>query len=437
MAGWLDVAGRVAEGLPAIEHMRSYLHACRQIGYRDPDLTGDPAYIADLYASEDGLDLQALGADCAALRAAGSVLTEALRLLRDQIAVLGTAWTGSGADSAVGLLQRHCGTAGAVVAEVRAAAQRCESLRDNLWHMVDAKVSTTLAIDDRTLAHRPAWLAAAASVMTQASAREVVDQQIKPYVDNDIRRDWRSAMLSAHAGITAAYDMVIDRLAAAPRVCFEVPGDFGTAGQPVRPATVTTGRAVPGTALPTGTPGRQLGTAPSTAASPLATHPFADAANPGPMPPTPAVDTGWSEDPGMSQGVGGLAGNTIPADLSGLAGLANRIIAALGDVLGPGADASGDDLFEDDAQDGREPDPLEAPDEPRSSEPVPRAGDVAVPASEPLGPPRPATESPGAGPRTPEPAAAGPPAAAPPPMPLPAASTPCEIAANELPQAGQ
>ncbi len=240
MAERLDVAGRLAEGLPAVEHMQSYVRACEQIGYRHPDLTGDPAQIRDWYAGEEGLDLHALDADCAALRAAGSVITEALRLQRDQLAALATAWTGSGAGSAVAFLRRHCDIAGAVVTEVRAAAQRCESLRDNLWHLVDAKVATTTAIDDRPLAQRPAWLAAAAAVTTEASARDVVDQQIKPYVDNDIRHDWRAAMLSTRAGVTAAYDMVTDRFAAAPRADFEIPGDFGPISRPPRGVAAAT-----------------------------------------------------------------------------------------------------------------------------------------------------------------------------------------------------
>ena len=69
--------------------------------------------------------------------------------------------------SAVRFLQRHCDAASAVATEIRAAAQRCESLRDNLWHLVDVKVATAIAIDERTLAKRPAWLAAAAAVTTE------------------------------------------------------------------------------------------------------------------------------------------------------------------------------------------------------------------------------------------------------------------------------
>ena len=81
-----------------------------------------------------------------------------------QVVELAAAWTGSGSGRRDRFLQRHCDAANAVATEVRAAAQRCESLRDNLWHLVDVKVATAIAIDDRTLAQRPAWLAAAAAV---------------------------------------------------------------------------------------------------------------------------------------------------------------------------------------------------------------------------------------------------------------------------------
>ena len=149
------------------------------------------------------------------------------------------AWTGPGADSALAFLQRHCDAANVVATEVRAAAQRCESLRDNLWYLLDAKVATAIAIDDRTQAQRPAWLAAAAAVTTgagdRATAEEVVQQQIKPYVDNDIRNEWLTAMRSTQAGVAASYDMVTDRFAAAPAVYFEIPGDLGP-GWPTVPA---------------------------------------------------------------------------------------------------------------------------------------------------------------------------------------------------------
>ncbi|KAN97682.1 alanine and proline rich protein [Mycobacterium tuberculosis variant bovis B2 7505] len=221
VADRLNVAERLAEGRPAAEHTQSYVRACHLVGYQHPDLTAYPAQIHDWYGSEDGLDLHALDADCAQLRAAASVLMEALRMERSQVAVLAAAWTGSGADAAVHFVQRHCETGNSVVTEVRAAAQRCESLRDNLWQLVDSKVATAIAIDERALAQRPAWLAAAEALTTEGADRptavEVVRQQIQPYVDDDVRNDWLTTMRSTTAGVAASYDAVTDQLASAPR----------------------------------------------------------------------------------------------------------------------------------------------------------------------------------------------------------------------------
>ena len=108
MADRLDVAERLAEGRPAVEHTQSYVRACQMRGYEHPDLTSHPSQIRDWYDSEDGLDLRALDGDCAELRAAAAAVTEALRIQRAQVADLAAAWTGPGADSAVGFLQRHC-----------------------------------------------------------------------------------------------------------------------------------------------------------------------------------------------------------------------------------------------------------------------------------------------------------------------------------------
>lgn len=82
VADRLNVAERLAEGRPAAEHTQSYVRACHLVGYQHPDLTAYPAQIHDWYGSEDGLDLHALDADCAQLRAAASVLMEALRMER-------------------------------------------------------------------------------------------------------------------------------------------------------------------------------------------------------------------------------------------------------------------------------------------------------------------------------------------------------------------
>ncbi len=255
MADRFDVAERLAEGRPAVEHTQTYVWACHLLGYQHPDLTSHPSQIRDWYEAEDGLDLRALDRDCAALRAAGAAVSDALRIQRDQAAELAAAWTGSGGDSAVRWLERHCDAANALATEVRAAAQRCESLRDDLWYLVDSKVATAIAIDEGTRAQRPAWLAAAAAVTAgvgdRASAEEVIRQQITPYVDNEIRDDWLTTMRSTVEGVGTSYDMVIDRMAAAPAARFEFPGDLGPGYQPLppgaaRPAAPASPAAVPG-----------------------------------------------------------------------------------------------------------------------------------------------------------------------------------------------
>lgn len=183
---------------------------------------------------------RALDRDCAELRAAGVVAAEALRLQRAQVAELAVAWTGAGGEAAVQLLQRHCDTAEALATELRAAAQRCESLRDNLWYLIDAKAATAIAVDDRTRAQRPEWLAAAAAVTAgqpdRDDAHNLIRQQVIPYVDNDIRNEWLPAMRSATDGVQTSYAMVVDRMAAAPAARFEFPGDLGSGLVPV-PAT--------------------------------------------------------------------------------------------------------------------------------------------------------------------------------------------------------
>ena len=171
MADRLDVADRLAEGRPAVEHTQTYVRACQALGYEHPDLTSHPSQIRDRLDSEDGLDLRALDSDCAELRAAGAAVVEGVRIQRAQVAELAAVWTGPGGDAAVRFLQRQCDAGNVVAAEVRAAAQRCESLRDNLWFLLDSKVATAIAIDDRAAAQRSAWSTAAAVVTGGAGER--------------------------------------------------------------------------------------------------------------------------------------------------------------------------------------------------------------------------------------------------------------------------
>ncbi|OBG40010.1 hypothetical protein [Mycobacterium sp. E3198] len=426
MAERLDVAERLAEGRPAVEHTQAYVRACHALGYQYPEMTSHPLRIREWYDSEEGLDLRALDRDCTELRAAGAAVMEALRLQRAQLADLAAAWAGPGGDAAVRFLERHCDAASAVAMEVRAAAQRCESLRDNLWYLLDSKVAAAIAIDDGARAQQPAWLAAAATVTTgvgdRAGAENVVREQIQPYVDNEIRGDWLTTMRSTVEGVDTSYDMVIDRMAAAPPARFEAPGDLGPGYQP-HPARPS---ALPAMVAPAAFPGRPADPAPAPpAATPAPSAPIA-------APPLP--DLGAA--PATSAGdVGGGPG--------GLGGLANRIVEAMGSLLGSAADPDGaadafgdEDPFQPDDVDDTKDKP-EAPDEVKEADKAPDTA-VAKPAGEavPVGAPAAPAEPPAAVAEPPAPVAE-PPAAAAPPAPATEAATPCEIAADQLPQAGR
>lgn len=460
MADRLDVDSRLAEGRVAVEHTQTYVQAGHALGYQHPDLTAHPAQIREWYASEDGLDLRALDRDCAELRAAGVVAAEALRMQRAQVAELAAAWTGAGGDAAVQLLQRHCDTADAVATELRAAAQRCESLRDNLWHLVDSKVATAIAVDDRVRAQRPAWLSAAAAVTAgnAQGAEDVVRGQVIPYVDNDIRNDWLNAMRSTSEGVGTAYAMVIDRAAAAPAARFEFPGDLGTSVVPVQLAP------------PVDAPAPRVE---DPAATVAAAAPAPVAPMPGSVASTPAPAADWGSGLGDAAGwpagglgdLGGLGGGLGSGGLGsglgggggGLLGLAGRIVDAMGDLLGSAGDGSdggpaladGDAVLDENPFHADDPEDTvadETPDDPDA------AGDGAQSVDESQPDPDDAIQPAGTSPppiETPAPADAPPPAdtaqpdappAAPVAQPAPAADpqkTPCEIAADQLPQAGQ
>ncbi|MGH3677768.1 MAG: hypothetical protein ACRDU5_18940, partial [Mycobacterium sp.] len=236
MAEPLDVAARLAEGRPAVANTQEYVWACHLLGYQNPDLTLHGAQVRDWYSSEDGLDLRALDADRAALAAMAAATENALQLQEQQLGALAGAWQGRGGEASREFLLRHGQTSAAAAASVRTVVDALTALRDDLWHRVDEKVTAAVAIDDRRQTERAEWLAAAQTVATgagdRAVASELVDQQVKPFVDNDIRADWLSAMKSAMASVAAAFDAATAALTAEPATVFEVPGDLGPSGTP-------------------------------------------------------------------------------------------------------------------------------------------------------------------------------------------------------------
>ncbi len=477
-----NVAQRLAEGAPAVEHTQSYVWACHVLGYQHPDLTAYPTQVRDCYDTEADLNLWLLDDDWVKLRAAANTADEALSRQRAQHDELAEAWLGTGARAATEFLQSHLRAGEAVVTNIRAAAERCATLRDELWRLVDAKAATAIAVDDRRVAERPAWLAAAQIVLTGAADRSTADglieHQVKPYVDDDVRTDWLDVMRSTAALVDASFDTAINALNAAPTPHFDVPGDLAVAGPPLNDPPVRNGDEVPIAVIPAGAGAARADPPPAQADSRAPTAPPVPSdAVPAPLPaadalgtPLPAADPlgsalGDSGVLGDSSGATGLGATGLGGLGSSIGGLISQIVDAVGGLLGSLGDAP-----EDPSLTGDEPeldDRLDSDDE-ADAAPAEVDDDIvpAAPETPPSPPGPPAAEAPSA--TEAPPAADAPPAEAPPPDgtppaaeeplpndtaptelpppppeapppagPAPDSRTPCEIAADELPQAGQ
>jgi uncharacterized protein YukE len=461
MAEKFDAASRLAEGRPSVDNVQNYVWACHLLGYQSPDLTLHAAQVRDWYASEDGMDLSALDADCAALQAAVAATEEALARQEVQLAALSAAWQGQGAEASREFLRRHSDASGAAAAAVRTAADALIALRDSLWHTVDGKVGAALDIDDRRVAQRAEWLAAAHTVMTgagdRAVASELIDQQVKPFVDNDIQADWLTAMRAAIAAVTNAYEAATAELAAEPAAVFDVPGDLGPSWTPSprEDEAPTTPAAAVSSPAP-------AGVAPASWSAAPAPAPMPAVAAPPPLPPAaPPVDPAAAA-PGMGAPPPmpslGSGGGGMPDIGSGLSGFGQQLSDVLGSLFGSYDDALPDsedlekpDLLDEEPEsepdDELEEDELEQDeldDEAEQSEEAvdPAAeteGACETPPEEPRNEPPPVEPPPVEPPPEPAPTPAPlppPPESAPPPEPMAATETPCEIAADELPQVG-
>ncbi|MBI3689329.1 MAG: hypothetical protein HY239_01215 [Mycolicibacterium aromaticivorans] len=411
-----DVASRLAAGQPSVANTATYVAACHAVGYQHPDLTAHAAQIFEWYGGDDGLDLAVLYADCAALRAASAAADQAVRVSRDGLASVAAAWAGESGSVADEFIQRHC-AAGAIVADsLRAAAQSCEVLRDRLWRAVDEKVGAAVSIDDRRAGERPAWLAAAATVVGGGAARE------------------QALDVSA----TAAYVDAVRQLDSAPTTYFEVPGPFGA--PPPGSAPPASPRTVPAAAVPV-VPPEALPVSPSSVAEPgpAARSAFTPPADTPAAQPLPAQLPAEPPAPPALDSPASAAMPTIPDVGGSLSGLVGQLADALGGLFDAIPDSAADDGLAglDDPAIEDEPEDVVSADDTAPEE------DPIVEESEPAGqpaevPPTPEAQAVEAEPPPPQPEAA-PPAPAPLP-PVVAESddqTPCEIAADELPQVGQ
>jgi hypothetical protein len=416
--------------------------ACHVLGYTNPDLTLHASQVSDWYGSEDGLDLRALDADCGALEAAVAATEDALTRQDDQLGALSAAWQGRSADVSREFLRMHGEASSAAAAAVRSTADALAALRDNLWHTVDEKVAAAIAAEGRA---PDEWLAAAQTVTTgagdRAAASERIDHEVKPFVDNDIRTGWLTAMRSAIGAVTDSYDAATAELTAEPDAVFEVPGDLGPSWTPPpRDDQAPTVPAAASASLP-------AAATPPLWGAPAAPSNFAPApasAAPAPLPPFDAGSTA----PAMAAPPSAPALGGLPEVGGGLSGLGQQLADAFGSLLGSADDASvdpadidqsdkgvddkddtlDDDTLDDDPEDDDEPvEPVaEEPVEP--VEPVEPCEPAAPPAS--IDPPPPTEPAPTPVPVPPPPEPAAPLSAE------AAAETPCEIAADELPQVG-
>lgn len=441
MAARYDVDGRLAEGREAVAHTQTYVSAAGLRGYQHPDLTAHGTQVHDWYDGEAGMDLRRLDDDCSDLWAVVNAAEEALRVQRAQLGELGAGWSGPGADAAAAFLQRHCDVGAALVAGLRAATEACAALRDNLWRLIDDKVTAAMSIDDRSGAHRPVWLAAAHAVAGgDARAADVIDHQIKPYVDSDIGGDWVTAMRSARNAVAAAYDAAIAEVAPAGEVAFAVPDALGPRYRPDEPAPVTA--PVPMSPAATGMPV----TDPSLAApDPVPPAALTDGPVPASLDDAAALPGDFGVPAGLGMPGGGLPGGLgLPSGVGGLGGLIPRIADAIGGLFGSPDDGFGiDEPFGEESEpddapertdDVDEPEPTDDVDESESTDdvdetelqPAESADEVAADATADDAVTEPVDQQ------------ADPSASAEPDsQPDSEERTPCEIAAEELPQVGE
>lgn len=498
----VDVASRLAQGRAAVDDAQNYVWACHQLGFTHPDLTTHAAQLRDWYGTEDGLDLAALHRDCAALDDAARAAEDALSVQDRQLARLSAAWHGAGGDSAVEFLRRHGHASAAVATTVRAAVRALTMLREDLWRAVGVKADAAVAVEERSTGSRAPWTAAAATVLTgvgdRAAASELLDQQVRPFVENAVATQWLDATRRAVADVSAAYQRSVADIDTGHLPVFDIPGDLGpwapspsaTHGHPggcsadaepacvggvrgaletaqVLDVTAPVAARVTPAAFDAATAGPGAGAAPPLPA-PLPAPPTAGSP-PGPASPLPASPL-ESMSPGMGAGLPG-----VPGLGGGLTGLGQPFADLLSGLLG-GSASELSDLR--DPQDLDEPDPLKlddgdldapepeqsasdrdgpegveelgGPDEPGDAgeavdgEPDPQETPSAVqpvdapPGAEPCAGTDGDAEAVSAPTPPPTPPPAPPPAEPIPPVEATAGDrTPCEIAADEVPQVGE
>lgn len=123
----LDVQSRLAQGAAAV--------------------ADSPQQIQDRYYAEDGLRLDILDADAAALTAASAGAEEALHNHREALDLVSHRWLGGSGSSAGDFLARQSAAAGEIIGSLRSAAAALSALRADLEYVVNAKVDSACSGD--------------------------------------------------------------------------------------------------------------------------------------------------------------------------------------------------------------------------------------------------------------------------------------------------
>ncbi|OKH65874.1 hypothetical protein EB72_05900 [Mycobacterium sp. SWH-M1] len=431
-----DVPGRLGQGRPPVETMAEYVWAAHQVGFADPDLTLHPGQMRDWYGTEDGMDLVVLQRDCAAVDAAVRATREALTVHEDQAGMLSEAWQGSGAQAARQFLHRHGVAAAAVADALTAAAAALQRALEQLWRAVDSKVETTVAIEAEAGAAREQWLAAATTVTTgagdRAAAAELVDGAVKPFVQNRIGAEWLSAMQATGATVAETYRTATAEIMGRPPAVFEIPGALGPSAPLASPVPAAPSPVAVSAPAPAPAPTAPSPTAPAAWTSP----PPSAAAPPAPLSEAPPAPLTPPAAPLSDLGGGGAfpqVGQRFADALGGLLG-GGPGDGITGDAVDPPADLEPDELEDDEPEDEEKSEDEES--EEQSEEPTTEEPATEEPASE-----EPVAEAVSEEPEPeavvpPEPTPPPPPAEPLPPPPPTEERTPCEIAADEVPQVG-
>lgn len=454
-----DVTSYLAQGRPAVDTVQAYVWACHQLGFDHQDLTLNESQVDDWYRTEDGMDLAALQRGCLALEAAVRSSQDALAVQSRQLDRLPTAWQGVGGQAAHEFLRRHGDASAGVAAAVQTAAEALVALREELWRAVSAKVDTVVEIEARAAGARDEWTAAAHTVMTgvgdRAAASELIDHAVKPFVHTAISSEWVTAMRTTVGSVTASYDRAIAEIAAESSPVFDIPGDFGPVWTPTRPECDDEPRCAPAAAV-----------VPDSAPPPAVTAPAAWSAPATPAPaPAPAPATVAAAEPVVPPSLPappaaaapapplGSMGSALPDIGGGMSGLGQQFADSLGGLLGglggeipqlaepdlpePELDElelePEEEELEEEELEEDEPEPGEEEPEAEPVEPVGSVESVeqVEPVEEPCEPPAEPVAAP-----APEPAPS-PAEPLPPAEPTAAEQTPCEIAADEVPQVGE